>query len=471
MRAALARARAQAERRRAAAIWLRDPETALATLRTRRPLDPPLDGPSLSLLAWLELVTARNVEAAERAARMALATGDATTFATCALGEVLLRRGDYDEAIAVLREAAERFSDIPWCRLTLADALVEAGRASEAEEILEPAAQHPDLRRHAVKRLSQLALERGDSAAARHWFSELIGLAPDYLVYASDWVTLGQLQLEAGEPDEAVHTWRRGAEIYPRNAQLRALLTEHGEGVAPPDREPKIKAIDEREAGVQRIPVRTPMITLRTDLAALLDERTAGVRQPGDVIALAESPAAAAEGRVVPLELIHAEPLAKLLSRFVGSIGPLHSHEGMQGAILVAGRTRVLAGALAGAIGRAAGRRGWFYHVAGRQTAMIDDVAAALPPHDHHMLFGPGQPDRMATELAAALDCDVAIVDANHLTGAWVIGASPNVDREWLQQMLMDNPAGNEDERTPVVIVRRTDPASRADRATHAHRA
>jgi tetratricopeptide (TPR) repeat protein len=388
MRAALARARAQAERRRAAAIWLRDPETALATLRTRRPLDPPLDGPSLSLLAWLELVTARNVEAAERAARMALATGDATTFATCALGEVLLRRGDYDEAIAVLREAAERFSDIPWCRLTLADALVEAGRASEAEEILEPAAQHPDLRRHAVKRLSQLALERGDSAAARHWFSELIGLAPDYLVYASDWVTLGQLQLEAGERDEAVHTWRRGAEIYPRNAQLRALLTEHGEGVAPPDREPKIKAIDEREAGVQRIPVRTPMITLRTDLAALLDERTAGVRQPGDVIALAESPA-----------------------------------------------------------------------------------AAALPPHDHHMLFGPGQPDRMATELAAALDCDVAIVDANHLTGAWVIGASPNVDREWLQQMLMDNPAGNEDERTPVVIVRRTDPASRADRATHAHRA
>jgi hypothetical protein len=78
-----------------------------------------------------------------------------------------------------------------------------------------------------------------------------------------------------------------------------------------------------------------------------------------------------------------------------------------------------------------------------------------MPPNDHHMVFGPRRPDELATELAGALGNPVAVVDANHLTGAWVVGASAGVDRPWLTDVLRDNPAGNEDERTPVVLVRR----------------
>ena len=36
-----------------------------------------------------------------------------------------------------------------------------------------------------------------------------------------------------------------------------------------------------------------------------------------------------------------------------------------------------------------------------------------------------------------------------------VVGASPGVDEAWVKAALMDNPAGNEDEQTPVVILRR----------------
>ena len=39
---------------------------------------------------------------------------------------------------------------------------------------------------------------------------------------------------------------------------------------------------------------------------------------------------------------------------------------------------------------------------------------------------------------------------------AGVVAASGGVDRRWLEAALNDNPAGNQDERTPVVIVRRT---------------
>src|SRR5205823_12621702 len=119
--------------------------------------------------------------------------------------------------------------------------------------------------------------------------------------------------------------------------------------------------------------VRTRMITARTGVLDVVDEATADLRRDDDVVALAESAAAAGQGRLVPLELIRPGPLARLLSRFVGRIGPLHSPEGMQGAIMAAGRARVLAGAAAGALGKLVGRRGWFYRVAGPGAAMIDD--------------------------------------------------------------------------------------------------
>ena len=90
---------------------------------------------------------------------------------------------------------------------------------------------------------------------------------------------------------------------------------------------------------------------------------------------------------------------------------------------------------------------------------MIDDVAACLPPLDHHLIFGPIEPRALARELARALDCEVAVVDANHRTGAWVLAGSDGVDREWLARALADNPAGNEDEQTPVVLVRPTAPS------------
>ncbi len=122
---------------------------------------------------------------------------------------------------------------------------------------------------------------------------------------------------------------------------------------------------------------------------------------------------------------------------------------------MACGRSRVIVGAIAGGIGRIVGRPGWFYRVAGPQAAMIDDVAGCLPPYDHHVIFGPRDPDGLARKLAAALNGKVAIVDANHSSGAWVVGASYGVDREWLCRALADNPAGNEDEQTPVVLVRK----------------
>lgn len=436
---------------RARRVWLRDPARALKLLDDD---EASLDGESLALVAWLALRYQGNVVRAERVARLALAHGGDTRLASDALAEVLMRRGESDAAIATLRAAHEQRPRVKWYELTLSDLLEEAGRVGEAEEALERALGDPGLRRHALKRLSRLALERGDADRARGYFAQLVGLEPDYLVYASDYATLGRLQVEAGDPDAARATLRQGAEVYPRNAELRGLLRDYFHE-DPPYAEPNIAPVREDELGVRRLPVRTEMITARTGVLDVVDAATAGMRTADDVIALAESAAAAGQGRLIPLELIEPGPLAHVLSRFVGSIGPLHSPAGMQGAIMEAGRPRIVLGALAAVATKPLGRRGWFYRVAGQGTALIDDVAAALPPNDHHLVFGPRDPDALAHALALRLGCGAAIVDANHLSGAWVVAASRGVDRDWLTAALNDNPAGNQDERTPVVIVRR----------------
>ncbi|MGI8593460.1 MAG: coenzyme F420-0:L-glutamate ligase [Solirubrobacteraceae bacterium] len=436
-------------------MWLRNPARALALLAPDATAGEHGDPEALSLYAWLALTFEREEAEAERAARLALNRGGPARFASAALAAVLLNRGVRDEAVEVLRDAAHRNPGVPWYTLSIADALVEAERVPDAEALLEDAAAAgPPLRRHALKRLARLPLERGDWDRARRFFAQLLDLAPDYIVYASDYVTAGSLELEADHPESAREIWRRGARIYPRHDGLRALLAEHF-GDNGPVGTPRIARVSEQSVGAQRIPVRTPFITARTGLHRLIEEATSEVREPGDVLVLAESAAAASQGRIVPLELVEPGPIARLLSRFVGEIGPLHSPEGMQGAILEAGRVRVLLGAMAGAAGKLVRRRGWFYRVAGPEAAMIDDVAACMPPHDHHVLFGPRDPDGLARSLSAQLGCEVAIVDANHLSGAWVVGATTRVDRRWLTAALADNPAGNEDERTPVVLVRR----------------
>ncbi|MEI7625102.1 MAG: coenzyme F420-0:L-glutamate ligase [Actinomycetota bacterium] len=444
--------------RRASQIWLRDPSLALRLIGPDSQLSDS-DSLALSVLAWLSLTYQGDEAKAERVARRALSiwTSADTRLASAALAEILLRRGDNDEAVEVLRAAQRKLPNRCWYVLSIADALIEGGRVEEAEAVLEPQLEHPQLRRHVLKRLSGQALDRGDKERARRWFGELVNLplVDQYIVYASDYLTFGDLLIEAGATDEARELWRKAADIYRRDDTIRARLADHfGETIQTPP--PQIASVDESEAHVQRIPVRTPYINARSDMIALIEEATRELRQPGDVVALAESPAANGQGRVISLELVQPSRTAKFLSRYVGAIGPLHSDEGMQGAIMVAGRVRVLAGAAAGAVGKALGRSGDFYRVAGRQTAMIDDVAAAVAPYDHHLLPGPAEPDALANRLAAALGCEAAIVDANDLSGAWVIGASPGVDREWLERALIDNPAGNEDERTPVVIVRRT---------------
>jgi asparagine synthase (glutamine-hydrolysing) len=212
-----------------------------------------------------------------------------------------------------------------------------------------------------------------------------------------------------------------------------------------------------------RLPLHTDLVARGDDLDDLMRRQIAGHVRPGDLVVMAEKPIAAGQGRSYALDEIHPTRLAKLLSKAVTrtphGIG-LGIPETMQLAIDEAGAPRIVAAAAVSAAGKAVGRRGLFYKVAGAHVEAIDGPTwNTLPPHNTHAKLGPAGPDGVAAHLADVLSevaggrVEFVVIDANDLT-ATVLGASPRADRPLAKRLMRDNPLGQGHEQTPVCVLR-----------------
>ena len=175
---------------------------------------------------------------------------------------------------------------------------------------------------------------------------------------------------------------------------------------------------------------------------------------PNDVLVICETPLAITQDRIVRLDEMRPGWAARILCWFVNADSSIGTVYGMQTAIDIAGLHRVLTAFVLGAPTRLLGRRGDFYRVVGRQVAWIDDVTGTMPPYTQDIVLGPGDPDGVARRMAAALGCGAAVVDANDYGNFEIMGASPGIDREMVGAAMRRNPQGNDDEQTPIVLVR-----------------
>jgi hypothetical protein len=206
-----------------------------------------------------------------------------------------------------------------------------------------------------------------------------------------------------------------------------------------------------------RHPVRTHLVTAGDDAVDVV-RRYAGVL--GDdvrLVAVSERMVAITQGRAYPIKDIRPSRLARFLQRFVTRPGygiGLGSAETMELAIREVGAPRILAAAAASAVTKPFGVHGVFYRVAGPQARAIDGPTSyTIPPYNQAATLGPKDPDRAARSLAAALGAPVAIIDAND-AGCAVLGASPGVDRRFVERLFADNPLGQAREQTPICVVR-----------------
>ena len=221
------------------------------------------------------------------------------------------------------------------------------------------------------------------------------------------------------------------------------------------EKPPVIEALGRR---VRRVPVKTHVLLDHDPLVETVERYARPVLQPGDIMTIAESPVASMQGRAIPISRIRIGFWATVLWRFVKKVPygiGLRSPWSMQCAIDEVGAPRILRASIAGAWGKLRGRSGDFYRVAGKQAAMIDAAhTSGVKEFYECVILGPRDPDGVAGQLATALGCPVAIVDANDIFGCAVVGASSGLDAALVQAAMRDNPAGQGAELTPIIVLR-----------------
>ncbi|TWB88681.1 F420-0:Gamma-glutamyl ligase [Synechococcus sp. CS-602] len=206
--------------------------------------------------------------------------------------------------------------------------------------------------------------------------------------------------------------------------------------------------------GCSVLPVPTHLLGVLDDPAEVLRRYAGGVLRAGDILTIGETPLAVMQGRYNHPAMVEPSGLARLLCRAFHPTSSLATACGLQTLIDDVGPAQVLVAWLAGLVLKILGSKGWFYRLAGEQARLIDDITGTTPPYDQTIVLGPSQPEQTCRELAAALGVPVAVVDVNDLGRVKVLASSEGCDEGLLLRALRPNPAGNANERTPLVVVR-----------------
>lgn len=382
------------------------------------------------------------------------------------LSRLYLKIGDRNKAIAVLEDAIKSNPQNLWYYLMLGDLfyfyLNDTERAIPVYEkglsfFVKPEKSTMSPYRYFLKRLSNIYYDMDDKEKALKRYEAFFILEPSDF-YASDFIKFADLLISFGFDDRAKDVLHIGVKTHPGELKLYNFAKEKFPNEVFPFKEKRRRGSIE---GVEKILIKTPILKEGDDIYKTIDDFTKDIRKDGDIITISSCVAAICEGRFVTVDTITPSALAKFVSQFVshknlpfGGAAPLANPYAMEIAIREAGALKIAFAALIGGIGKLLGKSGWFYRVAGPQSAMIDDPPGSIPPYDYSIVLGPKDSFEIARKIQKISGLQAAVIDANDSGIAWAVGYTEGVDKEKLETALSDNPAGNEDNQTPIVIVR-----------------
>jgi F420-0:gamma-glutamyl ligase-like protein len=215
-----------------------------------------------------------------------------------------------------------------------------------------------------------------------------------------------------------------------------------------------------------RFPIRTHYVQVGKDnYIDLVKKYIVPNYQEGDIVSISEKVISICEGRVVYKKDVKVTPLARFLSKFVhGSVSVglhLAIPEKMQVAIDQVGAPRILLAAACAAVTRPFGRHGVFYQVAGRQAAGIDGFESdGFQDYFNMAILCPEDSDEVCEKIYEQTGVRCMIVDANDL-GVEILGIEKGIPYtvEQLKSLIRDNPASQNAECTPFILIRSAEPA------------
>ena len=230
------------------------------------------------------------------------------------------------------------------------------------------------------------------------------------------------------------------------------------QGVVVPLRRPAVlqptKAEFRSGENCKVLPLKTHLLGPLDSTIEVLRDYAGKLVQPGDILTIGETPVAVIQGRYTHPSMVEPTWIARLLCRVFHPTSSLATACGLQTLIDQVGPTRVILAWSIGLALKVVGLKGWFYRLAGDQARLIDDITGTTPPYDQTIVLGPEDPVRLCQDAADALGVAVAIVDVNDLGRVKVLASSSGCDESLLHRALRPNPAGNANERTPLVLVR-----------------
>jgi hypothetical protein len=208
----------------------------------------------------------------------------------------------------------------------------------------------------------------------------------------------------------------------------------------------------------QRWGVRTHKVAFGDDLMALVRTYAVPVAQPGDWIALSEKVVSVCQNNVRHISDVKERWLARLIvkgvTKYPKDIAWSHPKK-MQAAIDMAGYPRMLAATFFGTITRAVGIRGVFWRIAGRVSEIDGFNPDSMWPYTEYAVLPPLDPEGVCRRVETELGIPAEIIDGNNID-VKIISQSARVpvDKRLSRLVLLDNPMGQDEEMTPIILVR-----------------
>lgn len=211
------------------------------------------------------------------------------------------------------------------------------------------------------------------------------------------------------------------------------------------------------------IKIKTKIFYGGEDLIKYIEEKVKDLISENDIITVAESVIGITQNRAYRLDEIKPSIWAYLLYPWVSNVDygtGIGMPETMECALREVGLKRILKASIYAVLDRLKKRSGSFYKIAGKEVKSIDFKKNHPIPFEgshNYIVLSPKEPEKFARKLSKRFTKKVyvAVVDANNVSVDILALYPYDKDLEKkLLKIMKGNPAGQNDEKTSIIIVR-----------------
>lgn len=209
-----------------------------------------------------------------------------------------------------------------------------------------------------------------------------------------------------------------------------------------------------------RFAIQTHFVEVGEDPAALVERYVRPLYHEGDLLSFGAKVMCMCVKSVRSIEDVKPGFWASIMWRFAGinhtGVG-MHEPHKLQLVIDMVGLPRVLLAAFLSAVTKPFGRKGVFYEVCGKGVGGIDGFyfRSSFEIYKKLALINPENAQELCDDLYQKIGIPVVLMDANDIQRDMLAkNRSFPLTDEQIQDALIDNPSGQGDELTPLILIR-----------------